>query len=67
MSKVDALKKLAVAIGCADSVEEIDGNTIVTVLNFIADNYPGSEQLATLTVTSVAGSAVGTTDISNLG
>lgn len=64
MSKVDALKKLAVAIGCADSVEEIDGNTIIAVLNFIADNYPGSEQLATLTVTSVAGSAVGTTDIS---
>lgn len=64
MSKVEALKNLAVTIGCATSVEEINANSIVEVLNFIAENYPGSEELGTLTVTSVAGSSVGKTDIS---
>lgn len=64
MSKVEALKNFAVAVGCAASVEEIDGNTIVEVLNFIAENYPGSEELGILAMTSVAGSSVGKIDIS---
>lgn len=63
MSKVEALKKLAVAVGCADSVEEINGNSIVEILNFMAINYPGSEQLGALTVKSVAGSSIGKTII----
>ncbi len=64
MSKVEALKKLAVVIGCASSVEEIKGTTIVEVLNFIVVNYPGSEKLGELTVTSTAGTSVGKTIIS---
>mgnify|MGYP006913124629 FL=1 len=64
MSKVEALKKLAVVIGCATSVEEIKGTTIVEVLNFIVVNYPGSEQLGELTVTSTTGTSVGKTIIS---
>lgn len=39
-TKVEALKKVAVAIGCADSVDDVEGNTITEVLNFIAENYP---------------------------
>lgn len=40
MNNVEALKKVAVAIGCAKSVDKIEANTIAEVLNFIAENYP---------------------------
>lgn len=40
MSKVAALKELAVAMGCAASVEQITGTTVVEVLTFMAENYP---------------------------
>jgi hypothetical protein len=63
MSKIEALKKLAVSVGCAESIEKVEGASIVEVINFIADNYPGSEALKTLTITSVAGDAFGTTKI----
>lgn len=42
MSKVDALKNLAVAIGCAESTDKVKGTSVVEVLNFIAENYPKS-------------------------
>lgn len=38
-TKVEALKKVAVALGCAETVAEVQGETIVEVLNFIAENY----------------------------
>lgn len=64
MTTVEALKNLAVAIGSAGSVEEINGNTIPEVIQYIADNYSGeSGSVGTLTVTSVAGSASGKTAI----
>ncbi len=42
MSKVEALKALAVAMGCATSIDEITGTTVVAVLVFMAENYPQS-------------------------
>lgn len=63
MSKIEVLKKVAVSIGCAESIEKVEGASIIEVINFIADNYPGAEALKTLTITSIAGDAVGTTKI----
>lgn len=40
MSKVEALKALAVAMGCATSVDKIIGTTVTEVLTFMAENYP---------------------------
>lgn len=42
MTKVEALKELAVAIGCANSVDDVTGTTVVAVLQFITKNYPKS-------------------------
>lgn len=64
MTTVEALKNLAVAIGAAETVEEINGTTIPEIIQHIADNYSGeSGSLGTLTVTSVAGSSSGKTAI----
>lgn len=38
--EVDAFKKLAVALGCAKSVEEVKGATTAEVVCFISDNMP---------------------------
>ena len=42
MTKVEALKELAVAIGCANSVDKVTGTTIAEVLAFMAKNYSKS-------------------------
>lgn len=39
MTNVEALKKLAVALGCAASVDEVVGETIAEVIDFMAENY----------------------------
>ncbi len=39
MTTVESLKKLAVALGCAASVDAVEGETIAEVINFIATNY----------------------------
>lgn len=39
MTKVEALKRVAVALRCAASVANVPGDTVVEVLLFIADNY----------------------------
>lgn len=39
MTNVEALKKLAVAFGCADTVAEVEGETVAEVINFIAEEY----------------------------
>lgn len=39
---VIALKNLAVAIGCANNIEAVTGDTIAEVIQFIADNYPSA-------------------------
>lgn len=41
MTKVEALKNLAVALGCASSVDDIQADTVVECIIFIANNYPG--------------------------
>lgn len=41
MTKVEALKNLAVVLGCASSVEDIKVYTVAEVIQFIADNYAG--------------------------
>lgn len=38
---VEALKALAVAMGCASKVSDITTKTIPETINFIAKNYPG--------------------------
>lgn len=40
MSIVEALKNLAVAIGCADSTAEVKGSTTAEVIQFMADTVP---------------------------
>lgn len=55
MSKVEALKNLAVAIGCADSVDKITAANTVGVINYMAAHYGGGTACDTLTVKSVAG------------
>lgn len=39
LTTVEALKNLAVVLGCASSVEDIDAETTAEVIQFIADNY----------------------------
>ena len=39
---VEALKALAVAMGCASRVEDITTTTIPETIKFMADNYAGS-------------------------
>ena len=41
MTTLDALKNLAVTLGCATDVASVTGETIPEVIQFIADNYPG--------------------------
>ena len=40
MTTIEALKNLAVAMGCAENVAGVTGNTIPEVIQFMADNYP---------------------------
>lgn len=42
MTTVEALKNLAVAFGCASSINDIVADTIPEVIQFIADNYTGA-------------------------
>lgn len=42
MTTIEALKELAVALGCATDVESVTGDTIPEVIKFIADNYTGA-------------------------
>ena len=37
---VEALRNLAVAMGCATNKETVTGTTIAEVIRFIANNYP---------------------------
>ena len=39
---VDALKNLAVSMGCATNKGAVTGTTIAEVIQFIANNYPGA-------------------------
>ena len=39
---VDALKNLAVSMGCATNKEAVTGTTIAEGIQFIANNYPGA-------------------------
>ena len=39
---VEALRNLAVAMGCATNKEAVTGTTIAEVIQFIANNYPGA-------------------------
>ena len=45
MRTIDALKALAVALGCVASVEKVTGNSVDEVVNFIGanlqENYKG--------------------------
>ena len=41
MTNVEALKNLAVVLGCASDVDAIEAETTAEVIQFIADNYPG--------------------------
>lgn len=63
MNKIEALKELAVSTGCATSVEDVTGTSIVEVLQFMYKNFPGADRLGDLVVTSIAGSAESTTKI----
>lgn len=38
------LKQMAVKMGCASTVNDIEANTTTGVLNFIADNYGNKEK-----------------------
>lgn len=49
MTTIDALKNLAVAIGCAKEVADVKGKTIAEVIQFMADNYPVAETAETET------------------
>lgn len=40
MSNVEALKNLAVALGCAKTADEVKGGTTAEVIQFMADNVP---------------------------
>lgn len=40
MRTLDALKALAVALGCATSAANVTGNTVDEVIKFIATNLP---------------------------
>lgn len=41
MTIVDALKNLAVTLGCVSDITAIEAETTAEVIQFIADNYPG--------------------------
>lgn len=41
MTILDALKSLAVVMGCASSVDDVNAATISECLDFMAKNYPG--------------------------
>ena len=43
MTTIEALKNLAVAMGCATDAESVTGDTIPEVIQFMADNYPAGE------------------------
>lgn len=40
---IEALKNLAVAMGCAETTAAVTGETVEDVINFIADNLPDGE------------------------
>lgn len=63
MNKVEALKNLAVAIGCATSADKITATNIVGVLNYMPTHYGGGQEIGNLTVTSTKGTAAGNTKI----
>ena len=44
MRTIDALKALAVALGCAASVAKVTGNPVDEVVTFIAANLPDTYQ-----------------------
>lgn len=39
---VDALKDLAVTIGCATDKKAVTGTTVSEVIKFISNNWPGA-------------------------
>lgn len=39
---IEALKNLAVAMGCAETTAAVTGDTVDEVINFIAENLPES-------------------------
>ena len=41
MTTIDALKNLAVVLGCATDKGSVTGDTLAEVIQFIADNFPG--------------------------
>jgi hypothetical protein len=43
VTTVEALKKLAVVLGCAESVDKVTGTTTAEVITFIAENYPSEK------------------------
>nr|DAZ37125.1 MAG TPA: hypothetical protein [Caudoviricetes sp.] len=43
VTTVEALKNLAVVLGCAESVDKVTGTTTAEVITFIAENYPSGE------------------------
>lgn len=49
MTKVEALKQLAVALGCATEVADVTGETSAEVLLFIAAEYNGEGNIPTKT------------------
>lgn len=42
MTTIEALKNLAVVMGCASDANAVTGDTVADVIQFIADNYPGA-------------------------
>lgn len=38
---VEALRNLAVAMGCAQKLDNVPHGTIAEIVQFIASNYPG--------------------------
>ena len=43
MAILDALKNLAVALGCCADVSDVTGDTIAEAIQFIADNWTPAE------------------------
>lgn len=39
MTNIEALKFLAVKLGCAKNVKAVKGTSVAEVIKFIADNY----------------------------
>jgi hypothetical protein len=44
MTTIEALKNLAVALGCAKKVDAVKGNTVAEVIQFMADNCKKSSK-----------------------